>query len=107
MSKESWTIEVGMNVLDVNGEKVGGVDHLGSDYILVAKGWLFPTDFRVPITQVASVDKAVHLNVDKNEVLNHEYAGSDDPKDVAAAYPGSDPTDALGLPLENPVEKVE
>jgi len=107
MKEETWTIEVGMHVLDINGDKIGGVDHLQPGHIIVAKGWLFPTDFKVPISQVASVDKDVHLNVAKDEVLNHEYYGGDDLNDFAAAFPGKDPTDALGLPLENPVDKVE
>lgn len=99
-ASQEWTIEVGMDVVDVNGEKVGGVDHLAKDHIVVAKGWLFPTDYLVPLSEIASVDSKVQLNVTKDEALSRGYepvAGRGTAQD---ALENSDPVDSLGLPEE-------
>lgn len=99
-TNEEWTIEVGMDVVDVDGEKVGGVDHLAKDYIVVAKGWLFPTDYLVPLSEISSVDSKVHLNVTKSEALARGYEPVAGRGPVQDALENSDPVDSLGLPEE-------
>lgn len=99
-NNQEWTIEVGMDVVDVAGAKVGGVDHLAKDHIVVAKGWLFPTDYLVPLSEIASVDSKVHLNVTKDEALARGYEPVAGRGAAQQALDNDDPVDSLGLPEE-------
>jgi len=63
----------GDDVLGSDGEKVGSVHSIGSNYLVVEKGFFFPTDYYVPFNAVASYDDAdgkVYLNVSKSDALN-------------------------------------
>ena len=97
-TNQEWTIEVGMDVVDVNGDKVGGVDHLAKDHLVVAKGWLFPTDYLVPLSEIASVDDKVHLNVTKDEALARGFEPVAGRGSAQQALENDDPVDSLGLP---------
>ena len=63
----------GDDVLGSDGEKVGSVHSIGSNYLVVEKGFFFPTDYYVPFGSVASYDESdgkVYLNVTKDDALN-------------------------------------
>jgi uncharacterized protein (TIGR02271 family) len=63
----------GDDVLGSDGEKVGSVHSIGSNYLVVEKGFFFPTDYYVPFSAIASYDDAdgkVYLNVSKDDALN-------------------------------------
>jgi len=63
----------GDDVLGSDGEKVGSVHSIGSNYLVVEKGFFFPTDYYVPFGAVASYDDAdgkVYLNLSKADALN-------------------------------------
>jgi len=63
----------GDDVLGSDGEKVGSVHSIGSNYLVVEKGFFFPTDYYVPFSAVSTYDDAdgkVYLNVSKADALN-------------------------------------
>lgn len=64
-------IPIGTDVIASDGEKVGEVISTFRDYVVVEKGWFFPTDYYVPRNAVGSYDgEHVHLNVAKDDALN-------------------------------------
>jgi hypothetical protein len=100
ISEPEHTIDVGMDVVDVDGEKVGSVDHLVGDHIAVARGWLFPTDYLIPLSEVSTVDSKVHLKVSKDQALARGFepvAGRGSAQEVLA---NDDPVDSIGIPEE-------
>jgi len=72
----SWStgsnqISVGDDVYGSDGEKVGTVAEVQSSYIVVEKGFFFPTDYYIPMSAVTSaVNGQVTLNVAKDAALN-------------------------------------
>ena len=107
---EADKIQIGFEAVDRNGDKIGTVDDVASDYFIVRKGLIFTKDVYVPMSAVDSVDADdgyVRLNVDKDQI---DSMGWDDvPKDAGvtstgdADYVGSDAsygaterTDTLG-----------
>ena len=72
----SWStgsnqINVGDDVYGSDGDKVGTVAEVQSGYLVVEKGFFFPTDYYIPMSAVASAgDGQVSLNVAKDAALN-------------------------------------
>jgi uncharacterized protein (TIGR02271 family) len=72
----SWStgsnqISVGDDVYGSDGEKVGTVAEVQSSYIVVEKGFFFPTDYYIPMSAVTSAGNGqVTLNVAKDAALN-------------------------------------
>src|ERR671921_1171052 len=72
----SWStgsnqINVGDDVYGSDGDKVGTVAEVQSGYLVVEKGFFFPTDYYIPMSAVASAsDDQVSLNVAKDAALN-------------------------------------
>jgi hypothetical protein len=70
-------IGIGSDVYGSEGDKIGRVADIGSNYFIVEKGFLFTTDVYVPMSAVANVDEdGIHLNVAKDAV---EDQGWDSP----------------------------
>lgn len=62
-------IQAGWDVVDSNADKIGTVEEVGQDYLLVRKGLIFTSDLYIPTSAVSSVeDGVVYLNVVKDEV---------------------------------------
>lgn len=100
MSKHEggWPIEIGMDVVGADGEKVGVVQHLQRHHVVVEKGWLFHTDYEIPLAKVTAVDEKVHLAMTKHQL---QHGGWDEgPSEVRRdnAPGNSDPVDSIGLP---------
>ncbi|MGI8643230.1 MAG: YsnF/AvaK domain-containing protein, partial [Thermomicrobiales bacterium] len=53
---QAWTFAEGATVLGADGEKVGQVIAVYADYVVVEKGFFFPTDYYVPTRSVATYD---------------------------------------------------
>ena len=73
MSSSSYAnqISVGDDVYGSDGDKVGTVAEVQSNYIVVEKGFFFPTDYYIPMSAVASYDNdQVYLNLAKDAALN-------------------------------------
>ena len=67
----STNIATGAEVFGADGEKVGTVAEVYSGYIVVEKGFFFPTDYYIPMSAIASADNnQVYLNLAKDAALN-------------------------------------
>ena len=70
-SSGSSQINVGDDVYGSDGDKVGTVAEVQPSYIVVEKGFFFPTDYYIPMSAVSSAsDGQVILNVAKDAALN-------------------------------------
>src|SRR5215213_2232248 len=70
-STGSSQINVGDDVYGSDGDKVGTVAEVQSSYIVVEKGFFFPTDYYIPTGAIASASGGqVKLNVAKDAALN-------------------------------------
>ena len=70
-SAESGQVNVGDDVYGSDGDKVGTVAEVQSSYLVIEKGFFFPTDYYIPMNAVASTgDGQVYLNVAKDAALN-------------------------------------
>jgi uncharacterized protein (TIGR02271 family) len=77
----TWEIDTGWDVVTSDGEKLGDVDEVHPHYLVVSKGWLFPTERYVPVSTITDVtDNTVYINVSKAEV---DAQGWDTIPDVA------------------------
>jgi hypothetical protein len=71
---EQWNIPEGTDVVGADGDKVGKVVAAQSNYIVVEKGFFFPTDYYIPTTAIANFDgDKVYLSVTKDEALNQGW----------------------------------
>jgi len=62
-------IQTGWNVYGSDDGKVGDVAEVGSNYLLVHKGWLFQRDIYIPFSAIASVqENNIRLDVTKDQV---------------------------------------
>src|SRR4028118_1918304 len=72
MDNSSYTnqVSVGDEVYGSDGDKVGTVAEVQPSYIVVEKGFFFPTDYYIPMSAVASAGNGqVSLNVPKDSAL--------------------------------------
>jgi len=71
------------------------------DYIVVSKGFFFPTDYYIPVSAINTAnDEGVYLNVTKEEALNQGWDTV--PATTDSTWESQPVTDA-GLNIENPV----
>ncbi len=64
-------IQAGWSAHDREGDKIGDIEELGQDYLLVTKGLIFTKDLYIPQSAIQEVDTEqgqVWLNVAKSEV---------------------------------------
>ena len=67
-------ITEGTDVYGSDGDKVGSVVAVQPSYVVVEKGFFFPTDYYIPTSAVASYDDGrVYLAVTKDEALNQGW----------------------------------
>ena len=111
-SVTSSDIMTGADVFGSDGEKVGTVAAVYPGYLVVEKGFFFPTDYYVPMSAVSSADaNQVYLNVAKDVALQQgwdaqpvdlETASYDtttvtDTTDVGTGYAASDVGAGYGM----------
>lgn len=93
----------GMDVFGSDGEKVGSVQDVQGDYVVVSKGFFFPTDYYIPFSALGNADDdRVNLNVTKDEALNQGWDQVPVTTTTTTAYDEQPITDA-GLHVDNPV----
>jgi uncharacterized protein (TIGR02271 family) len=63
----------GFNVVSADGERLGRVAAIEGDYIVVPKGFFFPTDVYIPMSSIAEVTDNVYLQATKEEALNQRW----------------------------------
>ncbi len=74
MEGRQFQITEGTDVYGSDGEKVGSVVAVQPNYVVVEKGFFFPTDYYIPTSAVASADQGqVYLSVTKDEALNQGW----------------------------------
>jgi uncharacterized protein (TIGR02271 family) len=76
MALQDWrtSITEGMSVFGSDGDKVGTIVSVGPSYVVVEKGFFFPTDYYIPFSALASqTENGVYLNVTKDAALNQGW----------------------------------
>lgn len=82
-------ITLGDDVIGADNEKVGKIAEVQPGYVVVEKGFFFPTDYYVPVSAISTVqDGRVYLNVARDVALQ---SGWDSPPTVESV-----PADATG-----------
>jgi len=70
-SNTTTQIQVGDDVYGSDGDKVGTVAEVQATYIVVEKGFFFPTDYYIPVNAITQVtDRQVMLSVTKDAALH-------------------------------------
>jgi uncharacterized protein (TIGR02271 family) len=92
----NWTISNGMDVVGADGDKIGEVSGVEGEYIVVVKGFFFPSDHYIPFSAVNSVDDKVYLNVTKDAALNQGWDTAPTTTTTTAAYGTDQATAAQG-----------
>ena len=73
-SRTTTQITEGSDVYGSDGEKVGSIAAVRPNYLVVEKGFFFPTDYYIPVASVAAVEEGrVHLAVTKDAALNQGW----------------------------------
>jgi uncharacterized protein (TIGR02271 family) len=86
---QQWQIPEGTDVFGSDGDKVGKIVAAESTYIVVEKGFFFPTDYYIPTSAINTFDgDKVYLTVSKDEALNQGWDQQlTDPLDTSYATP--------------------
>jgi len=67
-------IQNGWDVYGSDGEKVGDVAEVGSNYLLVQKGWFFTKDYYIPTSAITSVEQnEVRLSLASSDIANQGW----------------------------------
>jgi len=71
-SSDSTTqIQVGDDVYGSDGDKIGSIAEVQPTYLVVEKGFFFPTDYYIPVNAISQVgDGQIVLNVSKDAALH-------------------------------------
>lgn len=100
-SSNTWSVTGGMNVVGSDDQKVGEVADVQGEYVIVSKGFFFPTDYYIPVSAISTVDdEKVYLNVTKEQALDQGWDQVPETTTTTTAYedqPVADP----GLRVEN------
>lgn len=71
---DQYRFREGMTVYGADGDKVGKVVAIDPAYVVVEKGFFFPTDYYIPVSAIATAtDDEIYLTVSKDEALNQEW----------------------------------
>ena len=85
-SRSTSQISVGDDVYGSDGDKVGTVAEVQSGYIVVEKGFFFPTDYYIPSSAIASASGGqVYLSTTRDAALNSGWDTVPDVQTTAAA----------------------
>jgi len=104
-----WAFRNGMTVYGSDGDKVGKVIDVDPTYIVVEKGFFFPSDYYIPINAIADVTgDDIYLAVTKDDALNQSWdqvpvagyaAETDFVRDATSAADMSTGTDQVRVPV--------
>jgi len=96
-STESSQISVGDDVYGSDSEKLGTVAEVQSSYIVVEKGFFFPTDYYIPMSAVSRASGGqIKLNVAKDAALNSGWDTVPEVTSLGATDTETSYTDAAG-----------
>ncbi|MGH2618659.1 MAG: YsnF/AvaK domain-containing protein, partial [Thermomicrobiales bacterium] len=107
MAYQPTEIPSGADVFGADGEKVGIVAAAYPGYIVVEKGFFFPTDYYIPMNAIAGYDGGrINLNVSKDTALQSGWDSQ--PVDLESAVSPTDlTTDAAMSGAARPGEVVD
>ncbi len=96
MQNDTRTLNIthGMDVIGADGDKIGEVSGVEGEYMVVVKGFFFPSDHYIPFSAVSDVDEKVYLNVTKDAALNQGWDTV--PETTTAPYGTDQATAAQG-----------
>ncbi len=104
-SYEPLNISRGMDVYGADGEKVGSVEDMRGDYVVVSKGFFFPTDYFIPVSAINTESEGnLYLTVSKHEALNQ---GWDTEPAATGTVQHEDRIAGAGAPAGSTVDQVE
>jgi len=84
------SLRSGMDVKGSDGEKVGTVQDVEGNYVVVSKGFFFPQDYYIPTSAITTADEDnVYLNVTKDEALNQGWDTVPDTSTTSTYVEGS------------------
>lgn len=69
-------LQAGWTAYGRDGDKIGDIEEVGPNYVLVTKGLIFVTDLYIPLSAIENLDPGegrVYLNVDKSDVDNQGW----------------------------------
>ena len=71
---QQWQVQSGDEVFGADEGKLGKVSTVQPNYVVVEKGFFFPTDYYIPTSAISSYDDGkVYLNVTKDQALNEGW----------------------------------
>ncbi len=69
-----WIVQPGTDVYGTDDKKIGSVDDIQGEYLVVHKGFFFPKDHYIPFSAIAShTDDRINLNVSADEAGNMDW----------------------------------
>jgi len=84
------TIREGATVYAAGGDKIGKVVGYDGQSITVEKGWLFPTDYFVPVSAIANQNgDDIYLSVTKDQALTSDWTNIPAGDNIATAGVGN------------------
>lgn len=93
-NSEIAPVPAGAEVVDIDGERLGSVVAAAETYIVVERGFFFPTDIYIPRSVITGQqDGAVRLNMTKAHVLAQGWEVNPNPPDTEPDF-GPAPTSA-------------
>lgn len=73
-NRTQFVVHEGDEVFGSDGDKVGKVIAVQDEYVVVEKGWFFPTDYYIPASAITSAnDGQIYLNVSKDVALEQGW----------------------------------
>ena len=101
-----WPIREGATVYAADGATLGTVSAVQGDYVVVEKGFVFPTDYYVPTGAIANMEGGdVYLSVAKEEALASTWGQV--PSDYGERYEANATRVEQGDTLRVPVHEEE
>ena len=99
-------IQTGWNAYDAEGEKIGDVVEVGSNYVLVQKGWFLPQNLYIPLASVTSIDEPnANFSVDVTKENVESRGWGSPPAD--ASWDADTTQESLTVPLREEHVKAE
>ncbi len=69
-----WIVQPGTDVYGTDDKKIGSVDDIQGEHLVVHKGFFFPKDHYIPFSAIAShTDDRINLNVSADEASNMDW----------------------------------
>ena len=71
---QQWIVQPGTDVYGSDDKKIGSVDDIQGEYLVVHKGFFFPKDHYIPFSAINShTDDRINLNVSAEEATNRDW----------------------------------